>query len=316
MTTSYLLFLLIGAICCTGLFAWTLNGKKLSPLPALCSLPLGLVLGTVMSKAGYVLLKASEQFDNYGLAAFLRTQPAEFSFVTGCAGVVLAVWLAAKMTKQQALPVLNAFAPCGALMAAIVRLGTYFLDRMSMVGVGDFVENEAHCFFPLAIENEMMYCWLYAVFMLECACALGCAVFAFLHYKNTDPKTGRTFTHTLFFLALPQIFCEQLLGSYMHWSHPKLGFLRLEQVLCAGIVFGIMLMTCKKAKGTKHRFLPLALTSLAMLVTVDLLFMLDNKYLFGLELPPDACYVLMIVMLVCIGALYAFASRRLKKKPA
>lgn len=177
-------------------------------LPCLLCPALGIILGTVCSKVLFVLIKAQEQLDNYGLAAFLRTQPAEFTFVGGCIGLELAVCLAARLCKQPVSSTLDAFAPAGALMAAVVRGSTYFLDRMSMVGVGDYVENEALCFFPVAVENEMLFGWFYAVFML------------------------------------------------------------------------------------------------------------DNKYLFGLELAPDTCYILMIVLLMIIGGLEMWAFRRLNRSNA
>lgn len=311
MNTSYIFSLLIGAVICTGLFACTLSRRKSALSPAFCALPLGIILGTVCSKVLFVLMKAQEQLDNYGLAAFLRTQPAEFTFVGGCIGVVLAVCLAARLCKQPVSSTLDAFAPAGALMAAVVRGSTYFLDRMSMVGVGDYVENEALCFFPVAVENEMLFGWFYAVFMLECAFALLCAVAVFFPAIRGKMKPGHVFLHAVFFLALPQIFCEQLLGSYIKWA-----FVRAEQLLCAVLVFAVILYACKKNKGAKMRFLPLILTGICMLAVIDLLFMLDNKYLFGLELAPDTCYILMIVLLVIIGGLEMWAFRRLNRSKA
>lgn len=307
MNGTYFLFLTIGAVICTGLFAWKLYLKKEKPALSLLALPLAALLGTMMSKMTYVLLKAGEQFDNYGLSAFLRTQPAEFSFAGGCAGVVLAVWLVARIAKRPAASLLDAFAPCGALMYAIARGCTYFLDPMCMVGIGDYVENEALCFFPVAVENQMFGGWFFAVFMLECACALVCALAAFLLSRKAC-RPGRVLLHTVFFLALPQVFCEQLLGSYMKW-----GFVRVEQLLCAMIAFGIILYACIKNKGASKRFLPAILSVLCMLMVIDLLFMLDNKYLFGLELAPNVCYILMIGLLGCMAALSLWAYRRLNK---
>ncbi len=309
MTTTYFIFLLIGAVICTGLFAWTMHLKKENIRCAFAALPLAVLLGTVMSKGMYVLLKASEQFDNYGLSAFLRTQPAEFSFIGGCAGVVLAVYISARICKANVPSTLDAFAPWGALMAAIARGCTYFLDRMSMVGVGDYVENEALSFFPVAVENEMLFGWFYAVFMLECAFALLCAAAVLFPAIRGKMQPGRVFLHAVFFLALPQIFCEQLLGSYIKWA-----FVRVEQLLCAAIVFAVILYACVQNKGGKKRFLPLGLTGICMLAVIDLLFMLDNKYLFGLELAPGACYGLMIGLLCCIGALEVWAFKRLNKQ--
>lgn len=307
MTFSYFLFLGIGAVICTGLFAWKLDRQNLSPALAPVALVLALVLGTLLSKVLYVLLLFPSLFDNYGIAALWRTEPTEFSFFGGCAGVCLAVLLAAKWLHQPTTKTLDAFAPCGALMVAFARAGVAFMAPNQVLGLGAFVENESLWFFPVARESFGM--WFFAIFMLEAVFALVCAAVSFLLSARPARHPGHPFLHTVFFLALPQIFCEQLLNSYMQW-----GFIRIEQLLCGLVVLGIILYACVRHGNGFASFVPAVLTVVCMLGLIDLEFMLDNKYLFGLELGPITCYLLMLVLLGVMAWLFLWAFRRMNKK--
>ena len=306
MTTTYIFGLLIGAVICAGLFAWKLRRGGLKPLTALLTLPLAAILGLVMARLIYFALEFRDMYVDYdGFGGLLSIKPDEFSFIGGCVGVILAVILSAKLTGQKALPVLDAFAPCGALMAAITRACEGLLDPMSMIGLGAWVENEAHQFFPVAVEIE----WVgkfYAVFMLEAVLALICAAGAFvISWKRFAP--GRVFLHTMFFLALPQIFCEQILGRYMAW-----GFVRIEQLLCALIVFGIILCACIRRKRLTA-CIPAIGCLLCAAVLIWMEFTLDNKLLFGLDIPALWCYVIMIASLAYMAGLSLFSYHKLNK---
>lgn len=309
MNCTYFLGLALGAAVCTGLFAWRLNRRGMNARAALMVLPVAVLLGLLLSKVGYFLLELRDQYTRYGIAGLLTDRPSEFSFVCGCFGVVMAVIIAAKVMKLRPMQVLDAFAPCGALMAACARLCEGLLDPMSLVGVGNFVENDALWFFPLAVENSMLYSWFYAVFMLEAACALLCAVVGFVvsHRKQFAP--GRVFLHTLVFLALPQVFSERMLSQCMRW-----GFVRIEQLLCAVIAFAVILYACIKQCGGWKSFLPAALALLCMAVLIDMEFTLDNKPPFGLALPAAVCYVVMIASLCGMAALSLYAFHQLNKK--
>lgn len=305
MNSSYFLFLTIGTVICTGLFAWRLQRNGLKKTTAAAALPLLVLLGVASAKLFYCLVKLPEQIDNYGLGALIRTSPAEFSFVGGCAGVVLAVLLAARLTKQKAGAVLDAFAPCGALLAAVIRGAEGLLDPMSLVGIGDVVMNEQHCFFPVAVYNEMLYAWFYAVFMLEAVLALIVAAAGFLLTWKRTYATGRVFLHTALFLALPQIFSERMLGQC-----PKWGFVRIEQLMCALIVFAVILYACIR-RGMLKAYVPALLCLLCAAVLIWIEFTLDNKLLFGIELSTPACYCVMIATLCCMAGLSVFSYHRL-----
>ena len=308
MNTTYCLAILIGAAICTALFAWKMHSAKLKPLTALLALPLAVVLGAVMAKLVYFVLELRDMLVTYdGVSGILSMKPDEFSFLGGCFGVVLAVMLTALISGQKVLPVLDAFAPCGALMAAITRACEGLLDPMSLIGMGAFVGDEKWWFFPVAVENEFLYSWFYAVFMLEAAFALVCAVGSFVISMRWEFAPGRVFLHTVFFLALTQILSEQVLNKFMAW-----GFVRIEQLLCALIVFGILLYACIM-RGKMVAFVPAVLCLLCAGVLIWMEFALDNKPLFNIEIPTLLCYGIMIAALGCMAGLSLYSYHKLNK---
>lgn len=306
MNATYFLCLVIGAVICTGLFAWKLHCCGLRIQTALIGLPLAAVLGLIVSKLGYFLLELRDQWARYGLAGLITDRPAEFSFVCGAVGVVLAVVIAARIKHQPVMRTLDAFAPCGALMAAFTRASEGLLDPMAMVGMGDFVENEALWRFPVAMENQMLYSWFYAVFMLEAVCALIVAAASFIRSHKKQYAPGRVYLHTMFFLALPQIICERLLSQCMRW-----GFVRIEQLLCALIVFGVILVACIQRDGEIKTFWPAAMCMVCAGVLIWMEFTLDNKLLFGIDLTTEVCYGVMVASLCCMAGLSMIAYRKL-----
>lgn len=307
MTTTYILALAIGAVLCAGLFAWKLRRGGMKPTLALIALPLSAALGVVMARISYFLLEYRDITVRYdGLGGLLSTKPDEFCFLGGCAGVVLAILLTAKITRQKGSALLDAFAPCGALMAAIARACEGLLDPMTMIGLGAWVENEAHQFFPLAVEIEWVGTF-YAIFMLEALLALLCAAGSFLISHRGGFRPGQVFLHTAFFLALPQIFTEQILGKYMAW-----GFVRIEQLLCALIVFAITLYPCIRRRKL-NAFLPALGCLVCAAVLIWMEFTLDNKLLFGIDIPTMGCYAIMIAALGCMAGLNLYAYHKLNK---
>lgn len=306
MSTAYLLLLLGSAALSTLLFALWLKKRQGNIFCALLSLPLGMLLGTVLSKVFYCLLLFNSQLKRYGLDALLRTKPAEFSFFGACVGVVLAVCLAAKCFKLPIAKTLDAFAPCGALMVAAARALEYHLG---LVGLGAVVQSESLQFFPVALWSDAAYGWFYAIFMLEAFFALLCSLISFLNSRKDAFAPGRVFCFTAFFLALPQVFCESLRSKCMKW-----GFVRIEQLLCGLLLLAIVVYACRLYQG-KGKFTPalLLLPCLLMLVAVE--FLLD-KPIFGTYLPNWLCYAFMLVVLGLMAFIACLAFGRLKRNAA
>ena len=94
-----------------------LRARNVHYLPILPAI----VLGAVLSKVTYVVLQWHYAFPHWGWGAFTVLRPDTFCFFGGAVGVVLGVIISAKLTHQKVLPVLDAFAPAGALLVAIAR---------------------------------------------------------------------------------------------------------------------------------------------------------------------------------------------------
>ena len=60
-------------------------------------------------------------------------------------GVILAMALTAKLTRQRIKPFLSAFAPCDAFLAAGFRAAEYY---QGMLGAGSYLEPSAFTRFP------------------------------------------------------------------------------------------------------------------------------------------------------------------------
>ena len=149
--TAYLLFMGCSAIACVLWFFLSFRrGAESGKAAALSGLILllGAVLGLLGARLGWILLRFNVVIARPKDLLTLRYD--ELSFWGGVAGVILAVFLAAKMMRQPAREVLNRFAPMGALMAAAARFAESFLG---LFGVG-FVQAwyETGLFFPVTVE--------------------------------------------------------------------------------------------------------------------------------------------------------------------
>ena len=116
--TPYLIFVCLWLGCLGGLFALSAASRGWGRA-VLTGLTLALPLGYGLGKAGFLCFYLRPQLARWGIAALVLPRPDTFSFVSGCAGVTLALWLAARACGAKGL--LNLFAPCGACMIAGLR---------------------------------------------------------------------------------------------------------------------------------------------------------------------------------------------------
>jgi len=330
MNAAYLSLLAGGAVLCAALFALRLKKAGMPPWSAACALLLCAVLGTVGAKAMYVLMNASRAWPQHGWAVFLRTSEWEFSFFGGCAGALLGAVLTARIARQKAAAFLDAFAPAGALMAAIARGAQFFLG---MLGVGGPLEDGSFfCRFPFAVQNEWDE-WYWAVFMLEAVLALAVAVPAFL-CKKTRKTPGLLAARTVFYLCMGQILCEQLRSNALYWGiflPDRLSFIRIEQLFCAVCATVLVIVGCAKAKSLpfRRRFLPVLGMLLAIAAVVFAEFAMDRGILYvtnklvGLPREMESggvphntliCYLFMLLALGIMARMECITARRLKQK--
>ena len=291
MNTFYWLTLLVTLLVSMAWLAIRAKKRGMNTAPVFTGALFGAALALAMSKVLYAVLLSSKVWPRYGWASLLRMDAAEFSFIGGCLGMTLGMVLSAKLFKIRAAKLLSLFAPAGALMVAGVRSAEIFLD---MQGAGAYVENEAFARMPFAISNEWGE-WFWAVFLLESLFALIVAA-VFAVRKKEDRIPSLRFERVVYYLCVPQIFCESLRALGMRW-----GFVRIEQVLCGVIIEGLLIygcLQCAAPKGFWKRFWPCFAAIGCVGVIVGVEFGLDKT-----QIPDVFWYCVMIAALVGFGLL-------------
>ena len=304
MNIAYWLFLLLSLALCTAWLAVRANKRGMKLAPVFTGVLLGAVLAFVVAKALYTVLLSSKVWPRYGWASLIRLEASEFSFIGGCLGMVLGMVISARLHKIQPASLLSLFAPVGAFMTAGARVAEVFLD---MQGAGKLVEIAFFERIPFAVQSDWNQLWFWAVFFLEALFALIAAVI-FSVWKKGDAIVSLRFERVVYYLCVPQIFCESLRALGMRW-----GFVRIEQVLCGVIIEGLLIYGCLQytgAKGFWKRFWPCFAALGCVVVIVGVEFGLDK-----VPSVPDAIwYCVMIAALVGFAALERFVTgRRLRQ---
>ena len=298
--TSWLLFLGGSALVCALWFFFTLRRTRPAGKAAalsLLTLALGIVLGAACARLGWVLMRINSS------PALFTLPYDELSYYGGMGGVILAVFLSAKILGCPVRETLNAFAPAGALLAALVRFAEGFLG---LYGVG-YVEAwiERGVFFPVTVEiawTEDYSEFYLAVFMLSGLFSLVAMVLSLCHGGERD-----RFLRTLFYLCLPQILCESLRSQSIVWL-----FVRLEQLACFLVCEGILAWYAFRAGPRKLRSWAPALAGLGvcgLLIACE--FARDGKIMIGESMiAPWICCLVMAAGLVVLAVAEHIAHRR------
>jgi len=286
--TAYLIFIACGAVLCA---AWFFlddrkeNPGKNSALLAVLVLVLGAALGLACARLVWVLCTLNYHHPLFGLSYD------ELSYYGGVAGVLLAVFLAAKLAGRNVRETLNTFAPMGALLAALFRFAEYFLGEF---GVGMWMDQGL--FFPLTIENVISedYSEFFpAVFMLEGTFSLVAAAIAlFRRYEKYR------WLRTLFYLCLPQILCESLRSTSIAWL-----FVRAEMLFCYLLCEGVLIWYAFRA-GRKQlkSWVPAIVGLVACGIVITAQFAIDGKITVGNSaIPQWISYAVEIAALAAVA---------------
>ncbi len=296
MNLHYVLFYLGSLVVSLCLFFFMNRGRE-DVFPKKCLLigGLGTVLGLVGAKLVYYLAKIDFMLMNGWLRSLVDTSTGTFSYYGGVAGFCLGVVLAARITHEKPVALLDAFAPAGLLLAALARFGEGLLDG---VGIRDMLywEHPEQCFFPLAVTNEWGD-WLYAIFMLEGLLTLGVLALCLTVLKK------QRFLRSLFYLCLIQVLCESLRDDSFSWL-----FVKVEQLLCMLAVAGVLFVYCLKTPGVRYRWVPFLVCFPIAGVFVVLEFVFNGK----LHMNHTLCYGIMIAGLAALGVIEFRTFRRME----
>lgn len=245
------------------------------------------ILGVICSKLFFYLAKIDFMIADGWLESLFDPTITQWSFFGAGIGVALGTALAAKAMKCSGKFLLNTMAPVGALMAALARFGCFFLQE-EVVGMGKYVESPMLCFFPLSVVNEWDEHYL-AVFLYESVIALTVALVSYFHFR----KKEHAFLRTVFYLCLPQVFCESLHNAGIRWL-----FVRVEQVasiLLAGVILFVYIWQLKEKRGI---WLPITAWLISVVTGIVCEFALDKT-----EIPIPLLYGAMIASLVLVLSL-------------
>lgn len=297
----YLLWLAASVIAAFGLFALTSRRCRAA---ALASVIPAVLLGAVYSKLLYMLLQLDFVLADDWKNILFSTSPENFSFVGGIAGVCLAVGLCARTSKVTPSEALNAFAPFGLLLAALIRFAEGILAGEYMTGTGPWMEEgSALAFFPLSINTSPdpeWQEWYLSVFLLEGLFLLIAAVISALCFKK-----GR-FIRSLFLMCMPQLIFENLLNNVFWWIF----CIRVEQLLYMAVMAVILVIYTVRASGWKLRWIPVIVAAACVGLFVVVEFAMEQKIEALLFLNVNACYGLMALGILALGVTEVFAARK------
>ena len=321
LNSSYALWMAGSALVAAAIHFFLTKGLKKRELLTGLTLLLGVLLGVVCAKVLYCLTQIRYFRDdvmNDGLwKALFSGNMGKMSFYGGVAGVILAAALAARCTGNGVMDALDAYAPAGALMAALARFGERFLE---MIDVGEQLlsSEEGGWFLPLTVRTSYEYSyeyawgtvtetytvWNLAVFMLAgIACLIVFAAALLLFWE-------KRFVRTLFYLCLPQILLESLRSDTSMKFHE---FVKVEQLLCM-IVMVVILALYGFWAGKKKftHFLPVVLSLACAGLFVAVEFAKDDKIFAGLSQAKAIPYAVMRAGLVVLALLEFWGFSMLK----
>ena len=294
---AYLLMMGISALCACTFFYFSVR-KRLA-LPSGKALTLGvcvLLLGTVFAVLGaklfYFVFRLTYILRQGVMEYWLSLRTDELSYYGGVAGVVFAVFLSAKICGLKARPVLNSFAPWGALLAAVARFAEYFLFP---TGTGAVLDDPLP--FPIAVTivySEYYSESLLAVFMYEGVMSLVAFVLSLVHRNEY-----RRLLRTLFYLCLPQILLESLRSEAINML-----FIHLEQLVCYIFLEGVLVWyALAKNRKSFSSWIP-ALVGLAVCgLVIACEFAVDGKIHLGdSRIPEWIIYSVMACGLAAVAA--------------
>ena len=305
------------AVCVSGaallsLLLFLVTGsKKLKGDSAFYLAALTLPLALLGARLFYVAARYPNWYnmviEEEGLLAIFKFTEGGYALWGAVGGAALAAVIVARGTKQKTGAVLDAMAAPAALMIALCRFAEYFSGE----GKGVELENEALCFFPLAVYDDFLEVWNLSVFLFEGIAALVIMALV-LRYKGK--RAGDKATLFIILYSATQVLLESLRrDNFLRW------FLVRVSQLTAVIVMGVMIIVCLirwkqqigKPAFPKHSVLLFVLFLLVTGVCVAIEFGVDKS-----TIPHEVLYSLLGVMAVFLGTITWKETMKLLRIPS
>ena len=276
--TPYSLLMLAGALCGVGLTLLVTRGRKeLRP-----ALPLVLLLALLLGHAFWCVFNDG-MLEEQGGALLAALQPwiGGYTLYGALFGGLLGALLASLICRVKLAELLDALTPGAALAICLGRLGEPFIGQ----GMGDLVEDERFCFFPLAWvaeEAEDYVEWSFAVWFWEALIAL--AILGILLLRARRSRPGEQTVVFLTALGTSQILMEQLrCDDYVRLFNE---FVRFTQIAAMATLIGALVWLLIRGRAGWLRWLAsFAALAGATLVVIYAEFVFDKpQFDFALRL--------------------------------
>lgn len=278
---------------------------------------LGIPLAVLFSRLLYCLCRMT-WFLEQGAGWFFRLTEGGFMMFGAFGGVLLAVWLTAKITDQPFGKLADAASAPGLVAYGLGRIADLIagqgygwpiedwfsvdaFDPEEYTGMSLFHLEDASFFerLPFSVEDSYYgnYRWAVALFI-----GFAALVLAVVIWKSRTRRDGsRSIMACAVLCALTVLMESMRQDDLMRW-----GVVRVGQVLSA-VTFAALLLICQlrlprpvKRSTIIRQWISLLL-SMGVVMAAE--FMLEKKIVFLDFVPMDGCYVLMI--LACIWMVFA-----------
>ena len=271
--TLYALLAILGFILAAGLSCFFAPRHKISRGNAAVFALLAGVLSLMLGRIIYCVVRFDSLFhdeigNSLGLAPFFDMGIGSVSIVGAALGIPLAALICACAAHQK----MASFLDLAALPATAYFCFMRFIEPLSGQGYGDFVENPAFCFYPLARPTAWDE-WLQSICSIEAILILAVLIALWFLQKRTR-RQGSLALYAAALLAATQVLPEAFRRDNVLYIFI---FARVTHIGCAFVLFFSLLIPL--IHGKKHGLSTRALV-------VELLLML-----LGLGL--------------CIGVIYA-----------
>lgn len=286
---AYGLFLCLGAICALLALGAAARKRKCAPGTAPLMGALALPLGFLCARALFCLLDGALG-TAFPLRAYFLVTGGGYSMLGALAGAGLGALLAAKITRQGPLRLLDCLAAALPLFIFWARLGERFIPDfgVSRPLVGTLFQNTFLC-----VTGD--YDSYLATYYLEAAAAV--ILFAVM---ALDLRASRRAGNTLLLFLLLFGASQTLLESLRFDQHMRIGFVGLQQVLSMALLGGALIALSRRAGRRRGLFwAAVCAIPLTVAVGIALEFMIDrtniSRYLLYLV------YVLALAVPVGLG---------------
>ena len=263
------------------------------PLFAMLAIPLGFFCArlaqALVSQGGYLFRQ--DFFFHFSRGGYL--------LYGAMAGIALAAWITGRITRQPASLLLDRLSAPGLLLIALCRFSEGLIgcgygrpieewfDPMLEQTMITLEDSTPLLRFPFGIQNYYgEWCW--SIFLLEGFTAL---LFLALVLKKRTAAPGGTFLLALLLYAGAQTLLESLRAD----SIPRWGFVRVNQLLSAVAVLGVLLVSSLRGirRGGAFPWRSWAGLALCVGLIIAMEFAVEGKIAFLQWMKMDVCYGVM-----------------------